>query len=145
MYFEDFNIGQKFVLEPITFTLEDIREFAGKYDPLPIHVDLDFARSSNFEGIIASGFHTLCAVWGQWIALDKTGKDTICGICMDYLNWKAPVFPNDEIKGEVEVVDLIPSSKGGRGILVIKVTAYNQKEQIVLDTQVRGFMKSKNV
>ena len=144
MYFEEFEIGQKFILEPVKLTLEEIYEFASKYDPLPIHLDSDYAINSNFEGIIASGFHTLCAVWGQWVALDKTGKDTLCGICIDYLNWKAPVFPNDELKGEVEVVDLIPSFKGGRGILVVKVTAYNQNEQIVLETQVKSFMKSKN-
>lgn len=143
MYLEDFKVGQKFCLEPITMTLEDIYEFASKYDPLPIHLDPDFAENSRFNGIIASGFHTLCAVWGQWVNLNKTGTEVIAGMGIDYLNWIAPVRPNDCLKGEIEVIDLIPSSKGGKGVQVLKLTVYNQDNKVVLTTQVKALMKSK--
>lgn len=143
MYFEDFEIGQKFYLEPITLTLSQIKEFAEKYDCLPLHLDLNYAQSSKFNGIIASGFHTLCAVWGQWVRLNKCGTEVIGGMGIDYLNWTLPVYPDDCLTGEVEVVDLIPSAKGGQGILVTKTTACNQDKKIVLTTQVKSLMKSK--
>jgi acyl dehydratase len=143
MYFEDFEVGQIFNLEPITMTLEDIYEFAKKYDPLPIHIDPDFAEDGVFNGIIASGFHTLCAIWGEWVRLNKTGAEVIGGLGIDYLTWTAPVRPNDSLTGIVEIVDLIPSSKGGKGILVMKVTVYNQDEKIVLTTQVKGLSKGR--
>lgn len=144
MYFEEFEIGQKFYLEPITMTLEDIYEFAGKYDPLPIHIDSDFAEKGAFKGIIASGFHTLCAIWGEWVRLNKIGAEVVAGISIDYLNWTAPVRPNDSLRGVVEIVDLIPTSKGGRGILVTKVTVYNQNETVVLTTQIKGLSKTRD-
>lgn len=143
MYLEDFKIGQKFCLEPIIITLEDIYEFASKYDPLPIHLDSDFAVNSRFNGIIASGFHTLCAVWGQWVRLNKTGTEVIAGMGIDYLNWIAPVRPNDCLRGEIEVVDLIPSSKGGKGVQVLRLTVYNQDDKSVSTAQVRALMKSR--
>lgn len=142
MYLEDFRIGEKFILEPITITLEDIYEFANKYDPLPIHLDKSFAEKGRFKGIIASGFHTLCAVWGQWVKLNKTGEETIAGIGIDYLNWTEPVRPNDTLTGEIEVVDLIPSSKKGKGVLVVRLVAYNQNSKAVLKAQVKSLMKS---
>ncbi|MFB7757528.1 hypothetical protein ACFC18_49500, partial [Streptomyces sp. NPDC056121] len=37
-------------------TEDDIREFAGQWDPLPIHV----GDGEHFGGVIASGLHTLC-------------------------------------------------------------------------------------
>lgn len=141
MYFEEFKIGQKFILEPVTLTLEDIYEFASKYDSLAIHLDPDFAEKTRFKGIIASGFHTLCAVWGQWVRLNKTGNEVIAGMGIDYLNWTEPVHPNDCLTGEIEVVDLIPSSKGDKGTLVTKLTVYNQNDKMVLNTQVKALMK----
>ena len=143
MYFEEFQIGQKFYLEPIMVSLEEINEFAAKYDSLPLHLDENFAQKSAFHGIIASGFHTLCIIWGQWTGLNKTGAEVIAGVGMDYLNWTAPVYPGDSLTGEVEVVDLIPSSKSGQGTLVTKTTVYNQDNKIVLMTQVKSLMKSK--
>ncbi|WP_286886257.1 MaoC/PaaZ C-terminal domain-containing protein [Aneurinibacillus sp. UBA3580] len=67
MYFEEFYTGQRFTLEPITITAEEIDEFARKYDPQPIHIDREFAEQGPFGGIIASGFHTAGVVWRQWI------------------------------------------------------------------------------
>lgn len=143
MYFEEFQVGQKFYLEPVTLSLEDIYEFANKYDPLPIHVNSSFAENSIFGGIIASGFQTLCAVWGQWVRLNKTGEEVIAGIGVDYINWTAPVRPNDTLTGEIEILELIPSSKGGKGTVVKKLTVYNQDEKIVLTMQIKGLLKSK--
>ena len=143
MYFEDFIVGQRFQIEPITITLEDIYEFANKYDPLPIHTDPKFAESSIYEGIISSGFHTLCAIWGQWVRMNIVRTEVIGGLGIDFLNWTAPVRPNDRLNADIDVAELIPSSKGGRGILVAKATAYNQNGQVVLVAQVKGMIKSK--
>lgn len=144
MYFEEFEVGQKYQLEPVTLTLEGIKKFASKYDPLPIHIDSNFAQKSKFNGIIASGFQTLCIIWGQWVRQNKIGTEVIAGIGIDYLNWLLPVYPDDCLSGEVEVIDLIPSSKGGKGVLVSRITAYNQNNKKVLVVQFKSLIKSKN-
>ena len=143
MYLEEFTVGQKFQLEPITITEEEIFEFAQEFDPQPIHTDVDFANNGIFEGVIASGLHTLCIVWKQWIKLNMYGKEIIGGMGLDYLKWTAPVRPNDTLKTEIEVIETTPSNKEGRGILVLKFAVCNQEEQVVLTTQVRAMIKSK--
>ncbi len=144
MYFEDFTLGQIFRLEPISLTEAEIRQFAESYDPLPIHTEPDFAASSIFGGIIASGFHTLSAVWGRWIRLNKLGTEVIGGLGIDYLRWTAPVRPGDQLRAEVEISELIPSSKGGRGIVGMKVSVSNQHGESVLVAQVKGLMKGRH-
>lgn len=143
MYFEDFQVGQRFKYEPVTITEADIYEFAAKYDPLPMHTNKELASDSIYKGLIASGFHTLCAVWGQWVRQNKVGAEDMGGIALESLSWTAPVRPNDQLSGDVEVVDLVTSSKGGRGILVLKITAVNQEKKVVLTAQTKTIVKSR--
>ncbi|MFA5527558.1 MAG: MaoC/PaaZ C-terminal domain-containing protein [Peptostreptococcales bacterium] len=143
MYFEEFEIGQKFDLNPVSVSLEEIEEFASKYDTLYLHLDKEAAEESMFKGIIASGFHTLCLVWGQWTRLNKTGTEVIAGLSMDSLRWTAPVYPNDVLTGEVEILDMISSSKSRQGVLKIQLTVSNQDGTLVLEAQVKQLLKRK--
>ena len=136
MYFEEFAVGDRFALEPITLTEEEIYAFAEKYDPQPIHIDPQFAAQGLFKGIIASGFHTVSAIWGQWIRANKMGTENLGGT-IDFLRFLYPVRPNDQLHTVAEVVEKIPSSKEKRGIVVIKLTVTNQNQKVVLETQSR--------
>ncbi len=144
LYFEEYYVGQKFYPEPIAITQEDIEAFAKRYDPLPLHLDPAYAKTGRFGGIIASGFHTLCAFWSQWVRMGKGGTEVLAGVSIDSLHWTAPVYPGDTLSGEVEVVDLIPTPGGEKGILVVRATAYNQNGTAVMDVQVRSLHKRRN-
>jgi acyl dehydratase len=140
MYFDELTIGQRFKTEPITVTAGDIREFALKYDPLLIHTDPEFAEKSLYGGIIAPGLFTLCTVWGQWVRLNVVDREVIGGLGIDYLKWLAPVRPGDVLTADIEIADLIPSSKGGRGIIAVKAVASNQNGDAVLEAQLKGLI-----
>ncbi|WP_089609876.1 MaoC/PaaZ C-terminal domain-containing protein [Dehalobacterium formicoaceticum] len=144
MYFEDLIIGQKFSLGEITLTEEEIHRFAEEFDPLPIHVDPEFAKESIYGGIIASGFHTLCVLYGKWVKTKMISGEIIGGLGFDYLKWTAPVRANDILHGEWEIVDKIPSSKKGRGIFGMKITAWNQENQMVITCQIKALIKSRS-
>ncbi|MCF8566463.1 MaoC family dehydratase N-terminal domain-containing protein [Alicyclobacillus tolerans] len=143
MYFEEFELGQKFELPEITLTAQEIREFAEKYDPQPIHIDALFAEQGLFKGIIASGFHTLSAIWGEWIRLNKFGTEIIGGTGMDFVSWSAPVRAGDRLFTEVEVAEKSLSQSGRRGQVALKFTAKNQDGTVVLTTQGRAYLKSR--
>jgi acyl dehydratase len=143
MYFEDYTVGQKFDLDPMTITEEEILEFARRYDPLPIHINPEFAKKSIFGGIIASGYHTLCLAHANLIKKGFINVEVISGLGLDYLQWSAPVHPNDILGGEVEIVEKIPSSKEGRGILGVKFTVRNQNDQVVMTFQVKSLIKTR--
>lgn len=143
MFFDDFTIGQRFHTEPYKVTSKEIRDFAEKYDPLSIHLDESYAKNSIYGSIIAPGLFTLCAVWGQWGRLKILDKEVIGGLCIDFVNWMYPVRAGDTLYAELEITELNPSSKGGRGIIAIKVTATNQDKETVLQAQVKGLIKSR--
>lgn len=143
MYLEEFKVGEIFKLGPISLTEEEIVEFATKYDPQPIHVDYEFANKSVFKGVIASGFHTINAIWSEWVKSNRFGSEIIAGMGLDYLNWTAAVYPGDKLTALVEVMETRPSSKGDRGVIVLKFTINNEEEQTVLTTQLKAMLKSK--
>lgn len=142
MYFDEFVTGDRFVLDPITLTEEEIYEFAQRYDPQAIHIDPQLAAQGLFKGIIASGFHTVSAIWGQWIRANKMGNENMGGT-IDFLNFVYPVRPNDQLQTMAEVVEKIPSTKQNRGMVVIKLTVTNQNQQVVLETQSRVIIKGR--
>ena len=141
MYFEEFSLGQKFYLKPVRIEEEEIFIFARSYDPQAIHIDPGFAQEGHFKGIIASGFHTLCAVWRQWIDLGVFGREIIAGMSLDELVWTAPVRPDDWLSGEVEVINLI-SVKKQRGIVLLRFIIGNQAGE-VMRMKVRAMTQSK--
>ena len=143
MFYEEIELGQRFYCEPILITAEEIERFATSYDPLPIHINPEIANTTIFEGIIASGFHTLSATWGQWVRLDIFSNEVIVGLGLDFVKWPAPVRANDVLTAVVEVVGLKPSSKQGRGIVTIKLSATNQKGEVVLEVQSNALIKRK--
>ncbi len=143
MFFEEFEIGQRFQCEPIIVKSEEMESFASKYDPHPIHTDPEFAENTMFNGIISSGFLTLSSMWGQWIRLNQFGDEFIVGNGLDYVKFTAPVRMNDVLTTEVEVVDLTPSSNPERGKITIKFSVTNQHGEAVLLTQIKALLKTK--
>src|SRR3974377_1264164 len=57
-YFEDLKVGERVVLGSYTFTAENIKAFATRFDPQSFHLDEDAARHSHFGALCASGWHT---------------------------------------------------------------------------------------
>ena len=60
IYFEDIEIGRKDTAGPYLLTEDEIVGFSAKWDPFDFHTDKMEADTSLFEGLAASGMHTLC-------------------------------------------------------------------------------------
>ena len=59
MYFEDFQVGQRFTTPARTVTEADVVNFAGvSGDYNPIHTDAEFAKNTPFGQRIAHGLYT---------------------------------------------------------------------------------------
>jgi len=61
-FFEDIRVGEITNLGRHTFTADDIKAFAARFDPQPFHLDEAAAARSHFSRLCASGWHTAC-VW----------------------------------------------------------------------------------
>jgi acyl dehydratase len=57
-YFDDLQIGQRFVSASRAMSAAEIKAFAREFDPQPFHLDEEAATRSPFAGLSASGWHT---------------------------------------------------------------------------------------
>ena len=131
-YWEDLVVGEVVETGSYTFTAEDIKEFASKYDPQPFHVDEETAKTSIFGGLIASGWHTSAVCMrllvGGWVkdvaSMGSPGADEI--------RWLRPVRPGDTVTLRVELLEKTPSkSKSDRGSMRAKYELKNQNGEVV--------------
>ena len=132
-YFDDFEIGERFVTPGITLTESLIIDFAMRYDPQPFHIDAEAAKESNYGGLIASGFQTFALGFRMVL---ETGVFRACSMGspgFDELRWLRPVRPGDTLHVAAEVMEKKASnSKPDRGILRMAYRIKNQKGEEVL-------------
>ena len=132
LYLEDLNVGDQFQSREYEITLEEILDFAQKYDPQVFHTDPEKAKNHPiFKGIAASGWHTSAIVMRLWtecfpVAYDLIGSDS-------NLRWPRPTRAGDKISVEVEIVSITPSkTKADRGIVSYITQAKNQNGDVLL-------------
>ena len=132
-WFEDFEVGQRFVSQGVTFTEASIIDFASRYDPQRFHVDKEAAAQTHFGGIIASGFQTLALSFRKFFELGVIRESGIGAPGIEDLRWTAPVRPGDTLYTEAEVIELRPSrSKPDRGFVRLRYVARNQHGEAVM-------------
>ncbi len=141
-YLEDFSVGEKFRTRGMTVDESEIMDFARKYDPQPIHTDVEAAGAGPFEGLIASGFHTACVIFRLWVDLGLMEKSSLGGPGIQDLRWVLPVRPGDTLHGEIEILEARPlKSRLDRGVLRYHTIGYNQRDEAVITFDSASFLK----
>lgn len=105
MKLDEFTIGQIFRTKALTLTKEEIIKFAGEFDPQYLHVNEAKAKEGRFNGIIASGIHTLAISFKLWVEEKKYGEDVIAGTGMNNIQFIRPVYPGDKLYTIVKVLE----------------------------------------
>lgn len=142
-YLEDIRIGEKAELGRHTFTADEIKTFAARFDPQPFHMDEAAAARSHFGGLIASGWHT-AAMCMRFIvdykrkeqeaerARGEPGAQTGVSPGFRDLKWLKPVYAGDTIAYASEVLEVRPlKSRPGWGLLFSRNTGTNQASELV--------------
>ncbi len=142
---EYFGVGTTFELGSHTFSADEIKEFARKYDPQPFHVDEAAARQSVFGGLCASGWHT-AAMWMRYnlkvredagdTRWDGPGPRPEFGPSPGFQNlkWLKPVFAGDTITFTRRAVGhRALASRPGWRVLTIVCAGHNQGGEPVLE------------
>jgi acyl dehydratase len=143
-FFEDLQVGERVPLGSHLFTVEEIKIFAGQYDPQLFHVDEEEGRKSHFGGLIASGWHT-GSIWMRKLVdyhkaeierLRQRGEQIpALGPSPGFreLKWHKPVFAGDTISYAVEVITKrVSKSRPGFGIIETLATGDNQTGERVI-------------
>src|SRR5215207_6187414 len=131
LYLEDFTVGQVYIAGSVPISADAIKAYARQFDPQPFHTDEELARSTFFQGLAASGWHTASLTMSLVVqALPIAGG--VIGGGVDELRWPKPLRPGDELKLEAEIIEVRPSrSKPGQGLVRVRTTTLNRAGEAV--------------
>ena len=131
-YLEDFAAGQIYDTGRLKIDADQIKAFAGQFDPQPFHLDEDAAKNSVFRGLAASGWHTAALTMRLMADGEFKPAGGIIGVGFDELSWQRPVRPGDELHARSEILEVRPSkSRNDRGLIRVRTTTYNQNDEAV--------------
>jgi len=126
-YFEDFAVGDEWAFSPWVVSQEEAFDFAREYDPQPIHLDADMARTTHFEVPIVSGWQTLMKSVRHFI--DGVMKNTagLASPGVDEIRWLQPLLPQQTMTSGARVLDIKASkSRPDRGLVWFEIYAKNE-------------------
>jgi acyl dehydratase len=130
----DFQVGQRFAAGPYRVEESEMLDFARRWDAQPFHIDPEAAKSTRWQGVIASGWHT-CAIAMRLAIEAVLGDSNSSGSPgLEYLRWPCPVRSNDELRLSIEVLELRNSRSTQYGVVRWQWLLRNQRGDIVLDT-----------
>jgi acyl dehydratase len=134
LYFEDIEIGKKSSFGRYEVTMEEVLEFANKYDPQAFHLDNEAAAKTHFGRISASGWHTCAMTMRMLVENMLANKQAGLGSPgVDEIRWLKPVYPGDTLRIESEILSKRQSqSKPEMGSIRGQTTVLNQNDEVVM-------------
>lgn len=132
-YFEELEIGMQFEHQPgRTVTETDNLLFSTMtLNPQPLHLDAEFARSTEHGQILVNSIFTLGVVVGLSVGETTLGT-TLGNLGFDKTTFPNPVFIGDTIYAKSVVTAKRESrSKPDRGIVTFEHLGRNQRDEIV--------------
>ena len=143
-FFDDMRVGERTELGSHTFTADEIKAFARRFDPQRFHVDEAAAARSHFGALCASGWHTGAMFMRHFVAAEQREADKLRRqgetLAKDgpspglrELRWHKPVYAGDTISFAREVIELRETTtRPGWGLMVARNTGANQKGELVI-------------
>ena len=141
MYLEDLEIGMTVKTEEVIIDKKKMMDFAAEYDPVPIHTDEEYAKSSRFGKLIAPGVMSFMAVWAKYIEVDFFGDQLVAGRSTK-IEWNKPVFAGDILRGEAKITAISPRNPYN-GIVQITMVIYNGENEQVMNSVVEAVVERK--
>src|SRR5690348_5839361 len=105
LYFEDFKPGSVTEYGPRLVTREEIVAFAAEFDPQPMHLDEEAARSSMLGGLAASGWHTCCLLMRMAADGFILNSASMGAPGVDEVKWLRPLRPGTRVTLRVNVLE----------------------------------------
>ena len=131
-YFEDFVVGEKFVLPSRTMTDALFAAFQlASGDNHPVHYDVEYCRARGMPTMLAHGFQVLAQTCGGAGLFAHMVEDSLKGFIEQSSRFLGMVFVGDTLYSTLEIAALVPNRT--TGVLTLKSTVHNQHGKLVMD------------
>ena len=116
-WYEDFEVGARFVTDARAVTDDDIGAFAEvSGDRNPLHLDEAYAAERGYGGRIAHGALGLAIATGLANQTGLTRGTLLAFLGLDW-NFRKPLRPGDTVRLEIEVASKRETSRADRGLV----------------------------
>ncbi|WFU41329.1 MaoC family dehydratase [Bradyrhizobium sp. CB82] len=131
-WFEDFVLGERFVLPSRTHTSALFAAFqTASGDTQPVHCDVEICRARGMPNLLAHGFQTLIHTAPGAGLFPFMVEESLVGFLEQSSRFLKPVFADDTIDPALEVTELVPGRS--TGVVALASTVYNQRKELVLE------------
>jgi len=139
MYLDEARIGMERVLPGVVIDKQRMLDFARLYDPIPLHLDEEYAKTTRYGGLIAPGVMSFMAVWAEYTRHDFFGEELIAGKSTK-IEWHKPVYAGDTLTGKVCITNIIRRN-AYNGIAELTTVVTNQHGETVLTNVTESVVK----
>lgn len=135
-YFEDFSIGNKYILPSRTQTSGIFSMFqAASGDNDPIHYDVEYCKERGHPNMLAHGLQVFIQTAAGAGTFPSEVKDSLIGLIEMSGKMLKPVYREDTLYPELEIIKLTPQST--TGVIEMEAKVFNQNKTLVF----KGFHK----
>lgn len=136
LWLDDLSVGQEFHSREHPLDAEQIVDFASQFDPQPFHLDPEAARHSYFQGLAASGWHTM-AITMKLLVESIPLAQGIIGAGAE-IAWPRPTRPGDILRVKSRIDEITPSrSRPDRAMVLAHSVTLNQNAEVLQDFRAR--------
>ena len=145
LYFEEFAEGQVFehAMTRTVTEMDNVLFTTLTMNPQPLHLDAEFARTTEFGRPLVNSIFTLGLVIGMTVG-DTTLGTTVANLGMSDVRFPKPVFHGDTIHARTKVIATRRSkSRSDAGIIEFEHVGLNQRGEEVAICHRAALMKTK--
>ena len=139
-WFEDFTLGERFILPSRTMTEAIFLAFqAASGDNHPVHYDVEYCRARGMPHMLAHGFQIVIQTAAGAGMFPHMVEDSLKGFLDQSSRFLHPVFVGDTLYAALEVDEITPQRT--TGVIGLRSTVHNQKGELVMDGRQRYLLR----
>ena len=145
LYFEAFAVGQVFehALRRTVTEADNTLFSVMTMNPQPLHLDAEFAASTEFGQRLVNSLFTLGLMIGLSVG-DTTLGTTVANLGMTDVKFPKPVFHGDTLRAVTKVLSLRDSkSRPDAGLVEFEHSALNQRGEVVAECKRQALMRKR--
>jgi acyl dehydratase len=147
LYFEEFVEGRVFehALTRTVTEMDNVLFTTLTMNPQPLHLDAEFAKTTEFGRPLVNSIFTLGLVIGISVG-DTTLGTTVANLGMTDVRFPKPVFHGDTIRATTTVISKrVSRSRSDAGIVEFEHQGLNQRGETVAICRRAALMKTRPV
>ena len=142
-FFEDFSVGERFVLPSRTMTESHFLAFqAASGDNHPIHYDRPYCQARGHRDLLAHGFQVVIQTAAGAGLFPHLVEESLIGFIEQSSRFLAPVYAGDTLYPALEVSEL--KAQRTTGVLGMRSSVHNQEGILVMEGAQKYLLRKRN-